>query len=337
VNLQSYIDIGWSVFPIKGPAYGVNYDDSKSPFAGTSWKPYQFRKPTTSEIAQWQKEHPKMSIGAVAGPISGFFVIDIDGQEWVNHFPDADFGITWKSRSKHGCHYFYQWEDWMLSIPTTNARVGGLEGFDIRGQGGYAIVPNDNDPARTWEVAPLTTALAPLPEWIKAFLLKVSGRQARKDKKLIPYAEISKDNKNRHTAFLSYAGKLHRARFSPEEIIQTLMPIAKSCEFESDLVKLVADLTRRYPLPDAETAVSAEQQAARFEEMKDHTRQWMAQMPSISSLAMKLHPAIIESLFLKMDAYDKMAVEWTKTTQPWLESSACLVSSEVLSLANEVC
>jgi hypothetical protein len=328
--------MGWSVFPVKGPVYGKDYGDTKRPLLET-WKPYQSRKPTSFEIAQWQKEHPKMSVGAVTGPVSGFFVVDIDGQEWVKHFPDADFGITWKSRSTHGCHYFYKWEDWMFSIPTTNSWVGHVKGFDIRGQGGYAIVPNDNDPIRTWEIAPSTTALARLPEWIKTFLLKVSDRQARKAKKLIPYAEISKENNNRHNAFLSYAGKLHRARFSPEEIIQTLMPVAKSCEFESDLVKLVVDLTRRYPLSDMDTPASAKQQAARFEEMKNHTRQWMAKIPPISKLAMKLHPAIIESLFLKMDAYDKMAVEWTKTTQPWPELSACLVSSEVLSLANDIC
>src|SRR5258708_1931459 len=97
MNIQSYAELGWSFFPIKGPHYGKDYDDSKAPFF--SWKPYQSRKPTSQEITQWQQKTPKMSIGVPTGPLNNFFVVDIDGSDWMLRFPNADFGITWKSKS----------------------------------------------------------------------------------------------------------------------------------------------------------------------------------------------------------------------------------------------
>jgi len=312
VNLQYYIDLGWSVFPVKGPAYGKNYDDTKRPLLET-WKPYQSRKPTSSEITQWQKEYPKMSIGAVAGPISGFFVVDIDGQEWIKHFPNADFGITWKSLSTHGCHYFYQWEDWMLSIPTTNAGVGGVEGFDIRGQGGYAIVPNENDRARTWELLPPETKLALLPEWIKAFLLKTATLyQGDKNWRLKAMQELGKGN--RHDTFVRLAGSLINAKWKSAEILAVLQAMANECGFGEDIGALVEDVVRRYS-PEGRLSL-----------LQQKTRTAVSRMPVFSSSEMnrlkKTYPDLVHQTFLSADQFDKEAALWISSNLLWLGSSA---------------
>ena len=151
MTLQDYFVHGWSVFPVKG-GHGVDYADSKTPLV--PWEEYQKRKPTEQEISLWMKKYPKMSVGAVTGPINGFLVVDIDGNDWVKAFPNADFGMTWQARSKRGCHYFYKWESWMEGITSTQSSVGGVKGFDIRGKGGYVVVPNVNEPARSWTIAP---------------------------------------------------------------------------------------------------------------------------------------------------------------------------------------
>lgn len=241
MNLQSYIDLGFSVLPVKGPAYGKDYNDTKTPLI--DWKIYQTRKPTPAEISDWLKRYPKMSIGAIAGPVSGFFVVDLDSMEWVKHFPNADFGTTWKTISKRGCHYFYKWEDWMLTIPSTGSEIGGIDGLDIRGLGGYVVVPNDAEPDRRWAFGP-NSPLEIMPLWIKEFLL--SRKSVLGKKIVVPLTAISEGN--RHDAFLSYVGKLHRAKYTPEQIAQTLNPIAKECGFEDELQALIADVVTRYPV-----------------------------------------------------------------------------------------
>jgi hypothetical protein len=246
VNLQSYVDLGWSVFPVKGPYYGKDYNDTKKPIE--AWKPFQTRKPTPAEISTWIASKPKMSVGAVTGPISGFIVVDIDSQDWVKAFPNADFGETWKSLSKRGCHYFYAWDDWMLKIPSTGSEIGDIKGFDIRGLGGYVVVPNENDLNRRWAVSPDSCPIAPMPEWIKKFLLQSleNNQNGNGKKSVVPLTEITEGN--RHSAFLSYAGKLNKAGMSPSDILAILGPVARANAFESELSALVLDVANRYPV-----------------------------------------------------------------------------------------
>lgn len=259
MNIQSYVDLGWSVFPVKGPHYSADYNDSKTPFKGFSWKPYQSRKPTTQEITQWQQSTPRMSIAAPTGPINNFIVIDIDSNDWMLQFPNADFGVTWKSRSTRGCHFFYQWEDWMLDIPSTGSEIGDIKGFDIRGQGGYVVVPNPNDSARTWEVHPSDQPLAKMPEWIKAFLLSALSKKKQAQKTSTPAVEITEGN--RHDSFLRLTGKLHRAGFLPPDIIQLLSPLAEKVSFGPELVSLVNDIATRYPITRREELRAESMQA----------------------------------------------------------------------------
>lgn len=244
MNIQSYAELGWSFFPVKGPHYGSDHADSKTPFKAFSWKPFQSRKPTSQEITQWQQNMPKMSIGVPTGPINNFIVIDIDSNDWMLQFPDADFGITWKSKSTRGCHFFYQWEDWMLDIPSTGSAIGDLKGFDLRGQGGYVVVPNDNDPVRSWEIHPADQPLAKMPHWIKTFLL--SSLSKTKQKKTPDLSEITEGN--RHNKFLSYAGKLHHYGFERSEISDFLTPLAEKVGFGNEIGPLISDVVARYPI-----------------------------------------------------------------------------------------
>lgn len=241
MNLQSYADLGWSVFPVKGPAYGKDYKDTKASLV--EWKPYQTRKPTAEEISNWLRKFPKASVAVATGPINGIFVVDIDSEEWTKHFPNADFGTTWKSLSKRGCHYFYKWQDWMRNIKTTGSEVGDIDGFDIRGEGGYAIVPNDNDPDRKWSYSPLDGPEEELPDFLRQFFEKEVSRMEKK-----PFTLSAISEHNRHTPYISLIGKLIRAKMNPAEIIQVVTPMVEKTGLGEDPEKLVMDLVLRYPV-----------------------------------------------------------------------------------------
>lgn len=243
MNIQTYIDLGWSVFPVKGPHYAKEYSETKKPLI-ESWKPFQSRKPTNQEITQWKQNTPKMSLAVVTGPINNFIVVDIDSNDWMLRWPDADFGITWKSRTTRGCHFFYQWEDWMLDIPSTGSKIDDLDGFDIRGQGGYVAVPNDNDPSRSWEIHPSDQPLLKMPDWIKTFLINSLAKT--KEKKAVSVSAITEGN--RHDSFLRLTGKLHRAGLPQADILQMLAPLAEKTGFTNEIGPLVDDVVNRYPI-----------------------------------------------------------------------------------------
>lgn len=272
MNLQAYVELGWSVFPVKGPAYGKDYSDTKRPLLG-SWKPYQSRKPTPDEITEWMKNYPKMSLAAPTGPINGFFVIDIDSNDWVKTFPNAEFGTTWKSRSKRGCHYFYKWEDWMLNIPSTGSEIGKIKGFDIRGQGGYVVIPNAAEPDRAWDFGPDQGPIEPLPDWCKKFLLETFVPNGTKKKTAVLISEIT--DGNRHASFLSLTGKLHkRAEMSPAEILQILSPLAEKTGFTEEIGPLITDVVNRYPSANRREALRPESMQALLTE-PEPALEWM--------------------------------------------------------------
>lgn len=63
---------GWSLIPLK--------PHDKRP-ALDSWEAYQRHLPTEEEVKAWWRRWRQANIGAVAGAISGFFVVDVDGPE----------------------------------------------------------------------------------------------------------------------------------------------------------------------------------------------------------------------------------------------------------------
>jgi hypothetical protein len=63
-----YLDMGWSVIPLRG----------KRPVLG-SWLEYQKRLATREEVREWFRLEPDANIGIVTGKVSGLVVVDFDG------------------------------------------------------------------------------------------------------------------------------------------------------------------------------------------------------------------------------------------------------------------
>ena len=93
-----------------------------------------------SLVEQWWTEWPNAGIGVPTGEITGFDVLDVDGDEGFESLrqyeaehgpvPDTFVVITGK-----GLHYYLQHVEGMRN------RTKFLPGLDVRGEGGYVVVP----------------------------------------------------------------------------------------------------------------------------------------------------------------------------------------------------
>jgi hypothetical protein len=67
----SYRDRGWVVVP--------QLPGAKQPCV--KWKEFQERVPTEEELTRWFTRWPSAGLALVLGPVSGVFVLDVDGPE----------------------------------------------------------------------------------------------------------------------------------------------------------------------------------------------------------------------------------------------------------------
>jgi Bifunctional DNA primase/polymerase, N-terminal/AAA domain/Primase C terminal 2 (PriCT-2) len=150
-----------------------------------------FKDATTNEtvITGWFAQWPNALVAAPCGPLSGLVVVDLDRKD-----PTVADGVaTWKqwlrtngkvktrqhqTPTNKGGHEVFIWEQGCGSIP-----LGVLgPGVEVKGEGGYVIVPPgrlDGAGGGTWK---LTQACAPvaMPRWLQQMIL--SHCNARRDR-----------------------------------------------------------------------------------------------------------------------------------------------------------
>lgn len=230
MTYQDYLRLGFPVFPV-----GLD----KKPLV--RWKEFQSRFPTSQEISDWEKKFPNAGIGCPTGPFSKLFVIDVDGEKGLQTQAKLNYPlpITRISKTPRGFHYFFKWHVRMEKYITTISDI--QPGIDIRGKGGYVVIPSTKMPDREWKVQ---EDLAELPEaWydiIPHASTNGNGPLNIADK----IAGLSEGN--RHDTFMRLSGKLMSAKLEAQEVIAALMPLAVEQKYESELLDLVADMFKRY-------------------------------------------------------------------------------------------
>lgn len=137
-----YLDMGWSVYP----AHHVDIStgtctcsDPNCPCAGKhpigSWTEYQGRLPTEQEVELWFSSL-ECNIGMVTGLVSGIVVVDIDGEDGFENAHELNLEPTLTARTGGGgLHLYY------AIYEPVRSKVRILEGIDIRGNGGYVVLP----------------------------------------------------------------------------------------------------------------------------------------------------------------------------------------------------
>ena len=161
----AYRERGWSVIPIKAR--------NKKP--AVDWKPFQTRRATAEEIKAWFRGDA--NIGVVTATISELIVLDVDGQEGVTSLEKLPpLPRTWRSSTGRGEHYWFK-------HPGKVVRnfVKKLPGLDLRGDGGYVVVPPSRHASGVlyeWITSPEDAPLAQAPKW----LLELGTQPERKPK-----------------------------------------------------------------------------------------------------------------------------------------------------------
>lgn len=125
-----YAEMGLSVIPIKAK--------DKTPPPGFLWKPYQERIATEEEIRQWFQRWPDANLAIVTGNVSGIFALDFDSGDAINTWEAKfeDLPQTLHYKTGRGYQYLFTFDSYGEGNKTAI-----MEQVDIRGEGGYTIVP----------------------------------------------------------------------------------------------------------------------------------------------------------------------------------------------------
>lgn len=127
---REYLQAGWSLIPLHG----------KQP-ALRSWKSYQTRRPTLSEVKAWFLDARRFpsGLGIVTGKLSQLVVVDCDREEDAAHW-QKEYGSSpcLVSTGGGGLHLYYAMPN-ELEVRNRTGLFGRK--IDIRGEGGYATAP----------------------------------------------------------------------------------------------------------------------------------------------------------------------------------------------------
>ena len=234
---------GWAVFPVTGkiPATSNGVLDAS----------------TEERLAAiWFERHPDRGLALATGEPSGAWVLDLDGPEAVQRFVDLqnEHGTVGKgvaSQTARGYHLFFR-------MPTDgdvrNSAGKVAEGIDVRGTGGYVVLPPSPHPkGRPYKWAdgrgPNETQPTDAPPWLLDLVRSPSnGRQGPAD----PIPERIMEG-GRNETLTSLAGSLRRRGASRAAILAAIQAENEArCvpALPDDELKQIADSVARYtPAP----------------------------------------------------------------------------------------
>ncbi|MGI8747029.1 MAG: bifunctional DNA primase/polymerase [Deinococcus sp.] len=113
-----------------------------------AWQALQTTPPTPGQLRRWL-EPGRRGLGLVTGRVSGVVVIDVDWGEGLERF--SRWGLTHRAHVRTrsgGLHWYLRHPGWPVKTvqSQTNARLASVRGIDLRGDGGYVVIP----PTRFW-------------------------------------------------------------------------------------------------------------------------------------------------------------------------------------------
>jgi hypothetical protein len=138
------------------------------------WKRYQNELPHPDQVDEWWFKFPTANVGTVTGKISGLVVLDADGPLGLASLKALGTpATTWVSRTgrlEGGWQQFFRHPGGM----TIGNRAGLRPGLDVRGDGGYVILPpsrHTSGRCYEWLTAPEVTELAAISDTLLRLLL----------------------------------------------------------------------------------------------------------------------------------------------------------------------
>jgi hypothetical protein len=178
------------------------------------------------KIHMWWKRWPKANIGVPTGGRSGVLALDVDpdkgGEESLTLLEDSHDALPptrTHSTGSGGMHYLFEYPE---GSGIRNSADKLAEGLDVRGEGGYIIVP----PSRTtqpYEVLDALPLAAP-PEWLTETLTEPKrASEAGKVRSIATATSVGASGPpipqgSRDDTLARIAGRLHDGTRSLEDL-----------------------------------------------------------------------------------------------------------------------
>jgi len=162
-NALIYADkAGWKIFPCKL---------DKTPYTKKG-----FKEATTDpeQIKKWWTKWPDASIGCACGPDSGIWVLDVDlpqGPESLKKLISENGELPetrLQQTGSGGFQYFFSWNG--KNIRNSASKIG--KDIDIRGLGGYCIIPPSPHPSGNEYKWLKRVDMPNSPEWLSDLIVK---------------------------------------------------------------------------------------------------------------------------------------------------------------------
>lgn len=136
-----YLDMGWAVFPVHSVIEGrCSCGRPDCPVPGKhplgQWAQFQHRLPARREVYDWFASMPDCNVGMVTGTVSSIVVVDVDNAAGMETFKSLGMKPTLEARTGGGgSHFYYSSQE---AVPS---RIKVRDGIDIRGEGGFVVLP----------------------------------------------------------------------------------------------------------------------------------------------------------------------------------------------------
>lgn len=205
-------------------------------------------------IKQWCYRWPWANIGIATGKKSGFFVIDLDGEEGADSLreleaehgklPDTIEQVT----GSGGRHLLFRYH---LGREIAN-KVSFRPGLDIRGDGGYIVVSPSvhvSGNKYTWEVSsrPLEVEMADPPAWLLELVSKEKRTPAQDEDWPGLIFEIREGVRNE--TLTRYAGRLLAHGIGGKETLHLILALnAYACKPplpDEEVTTIVSSICRK--------------------------------------------------------------------------------------------
>jgi hypothetical protein len=197
---KHYLARGWSVLPLR--------PHEKRPLI--PWGHLRNERPSEHDIAEWFGRWPDANIGIVTGEISNLIVLDVDpkhgGDDALRRLERgySPLPATVEAVTGGGGRHFYFAHP---GLPTRN-RTGLAQGIDLRGDGGYIVVPPSVHPSgKLYEWVPGRgpdeIAVAPLPRWLNTPIHRVGIRRSVREWSQLVREGVAEGQRNSTIASLT--------------------------------------------------------------------------------------------------------------------------------------
>ena len=181
------------------------------------------------------------NFGLVTGKLSNVVIVDVDGEVGIKEATKLNLTSPCKVQTGRGFHFYYRYPPSQI----VGNFVGIRPGIDIRGEGGYVLLPPSIHPSGLmYRWCAFSTNL--LPEFPFELLIPDNGDNRMNGPGWIEEALKELTNGNRNNTFTRIVGRLHRDGFSPGDIRGLLSPHVLISKFNmEELEVIIGSITKR--------------------------------------------------------------------------------------------